>query len=114
MARFIDPDGMQVTDEWNRYVDKNGTVTGVEWVSNKGGNTTDYVHTFRSDLPQASNAADLGTVAIPVVNTSNNGETPMASSREIGHSFDGTPRSVHYNLLKAQLNLLWICQRKQL
>ena len=41
---FIDPDGRAPTDEWNKNAD--GSLT---WVSDKGGDTTDYVNNLDQD-----------------------------------------------------------------
>ena len=40
--RFIDPDGMRVNDRWKGTVDNDGNVS-YEWISDEGGDQTDYV-----------------------------------------------------------------------
>lgn len=46
--RFIDPDGMAPTNEYNVYV-KNGKVTATKMVGTKGGNEKDYINVINLD-----------------------------------------------------------------
>ncbi len=84
---------MQADYEWNKYINRKTGETTTELVVTAGGNTTDFVHTYYTDLSQVVPEADGGERAYSVERIENTSELDREYVRGIGYLSGGPGKS---------------------
>jgi RHS repeat-associated protein len=87
--RFIDPDGMQVENGYERYY-SGGKLVGERQVSNEGGDSYDVVRNYNIDYPTVDKRYNRGTDYYSVVDRGNSSNLFQPYERGIGFMAGGS------------------------
>ncbi len=90
--RFIDPDGMQVDNGYERYYSQ-GKLVGERHVNNEGGDNYDVVRSYNIDYPTVDKRYNMGTSYHNVIDFGNSSNTFKNYERGIGYTSGGFGKS---------------------
>lgn len=87
--RFIDPDGMQVTNGYERYYKDGKQVGETVQVSNEGGDSYDVVRSYNLDYSKTDARSSMGEQTLPVLHTYNQSVVTQNDKRDVGSFYHG-------------------------